>query len=66
MGLILPPSQRRSSTQEITWDRAKLYPKQEAAIFERKRISVIEASTKSWKTNTACSIVRGVTSARSA
>ena len=52
--------------QEFFWDRAKLYPKQEAAIFERKRISVIEASTKSGKTDPACSMVGGVTSARSA
>ena len=37
--------------------------KQEAAIFERKRISVIEASTKSGKTDPACSMVGGVTSA---
>ena len=56
---VIPP-------QEFVWDRAKLYPKQEAAIFERKRISVIEASTKSGKTDPACSMVGGVTSARSA
>ena len=52
--------------QGFVWDRAQLYPKQEAAIFERKRISVIEASTKSGKTDPACSMVGGVTSARSA
>ena len=56
---VIPP-------QEFVWDRTKLYPKQEAAIFERKRISVIEASTKSGKTDPACSMVGGVTSARSA
>ena len=43
-GLVTP-------TQELVWDRAHLYPKQEAAIFELKRISVIEASTKSGKTD---------------
>jgi hypothetical protein len=56
----------QSQTQVVHWQRARLYPKQEAAIFERKRISVIEASTKSGKTDPACSMVGGVTSARSA
>jgi hypothetical protein len=65
MGLILP-SVEAVSHRRFVWDRAKLYPKQEAAIFERKRISVIEASTKSGKTDPACSMVGGVTSARSA
>jgi hypothetical protein len=66
MGLILPSVEAVIPPQEFVWDRAKLYPKQEAAIFERKRISVIEASTKSGKTDPACSMVGGVTSARSA
>src|SRR6185436_19695020 len=44
MGLILPSVEAVIPPQEFVWDRAKLYPKQEAAIFERKRISVIEAS----------------------
>ena len=48
--LILPSVEAVIPPQEFVWDRAKLYPKQEAAIFERKRISVIEASTKSGKT----------------
>jgi hypothetical protein len=30
--------------------RPKLYPKQEAAIFDPRRISIVEASTKSGKT----------------
>jgi hypothetical protein len=64
MGLILPSVEAVIPPQEFVWDRAKLYPKQEAAIFERKRISVIEAS--SGKTDPACSMVGGVTSARSA
>ena len=50
MGLILPSVEAVIPPQEFVRDRAKLYPKQEAAIFERKRISVIEASTKSGKT----------------
>jgi hypothetical protein len=66
MELILPSVEAVIPPQEFVWDRAKLYPKQEAAIFERKRISVIEASTKSGKTDPACSMVGGVTSARSA
>ena len=66
MGLILPSVEAVIPPQEFVWDRAKLYPKQEVAIFERKRISVIEASTKSGKTDPACSMVGGVTSARSA
>ena len=67
MGLIMPTVQQvQSQTQKVVWQRARLYPKQEAAIFERKRISVIEASTKSGKTDPACSMVGGVTSARSA
>jgi hypothetical protein len=67
MGLILPSVQQvKSKTQKVVWKRADLYPKQEAAIFDRKRISVIEASTKSGKTDPACSMVGGVTSARSA
>ena len=41
MGLILPSVEAVIPPQEFVWDRAKLYPKQEAAIFERKRISVI-------------------------
>ena len=57
MGLILPSVEAVIPPQEFVWDRAKLYPKQEAAIFERKRISVIEASTKSGKTDPACSMV---------
>ena len=64
--LMVPSVELVTPTQEFVWDRAKLYPKQEAAIFERKRISVIEASTKSGKTDPACSMVGGVTSARSA
>jgi hypothetical protein len=34
----------------IDYDRPKLYPKQEAAIFDPRRMSIIEASTKSGKT----------------
>ena len=49
-GLILPLVEAVSH-RRFVWDRAKLYPKQEPAIFERKRISVIEASTKSGKTD---------------
>ena len=48
--LILPSVEAVIPPQEFVWDRAKLYPKQAAAFFERKRISVIEASTKSGKT----------------
>ena len=67
MGLIMPTVQQvKPQFQKVHWQRARLYPKQEAAIFERKRISVIEASTKSGKTDPACSMVGGVTSARSA
>ena len=44
-----------AQTQVVKWTRARLYPKQEAAIFERKRISVIEASTNSGKTEGAVS-----------
>jgi hypothetical protein len=51
MGLILPSVQQvKAQTQKVVWKRADLYPKQEAAIFDRRRISVIEASTKSGKT----------------
>src|SRR3954452_20735741 len=51
MGLILPEQEIiKTSLAEFDWERADLYPKQEAAIFEPKRISVIEASTKSGKT----------------
>jgi phage FluMu gp28-like protein len=51
MGLILPSVQKvQAQTQKVVWKRARLYPKQEAAIFDRRRISVIEASTKSGKT----------------
>jgi hypothetical protein len=35
----------------IAYKRPLLYPKQEAAIFDPKRISVVEASTKSGKTS---------------
>jgi hypothetical protein len=35
--------------REIMYERPKLYPKQEAAIFDPARISCIEASTKSGK-----------------
>src|SRR3954470_5974079 len=37
MGLILPSVEAVIPPQEFVWDRAKLYPKQEAAIFERIR-----------------------------
>ena len=51
MGLILPSVQKvQPQTQVVHWQRARLYPKQEAAIFDRRRISVIEASSKSGKT----------------
>jgi len=51
MGLILPSVQQvKAQTQKVVWKRADLYPKQEAAIFDRRRISIIEASTKSGKT----------------
>ena len=65
MGLILP-SVEAVIPPQVRLGSSELYPKQEAAIFERKRISVIEASTKSGKTDPACSMVGGVTSARSA
>jgi len=39
-----------SKLREITFRRPKLYPKQLAAIYSPKRISCIEASTKSGKT----------------
>ena len=61
---MVPSVELVTPTQEFVWDRAKLYPKQEAAIFERKRISVIEASTKSGKTDTRLLHGRSVTSAR--
>ena len=57
------PSARLSSKMRRASQGSK---RMEAAIFERKRISVIEASTKSGKTYPACSMVGGVTSARSA
>lgn len=37
----------------LDWERPPLYPKQLAAIYEKKRISCIEASTKAGKTS-AC------------
>jgi len=36
---------------EILWQRPVLYPKQKAAIFDKHRYSLIEASTKSGKTS---------------
>ena len=45
-----PPPTEVAGTQRIRYRRAKLYPKQEAAIFERARYSLIEATTKAGKT----------------
>jgi hypothetical protein len=65
MGLILPsveaviPPQVRLGSSEAVSHAGSSH-------LERKRISVIEASTKSGKTDPACSMVGGVTSARSA
>jgi hypothetical protein len=52
VGLMMPvaPKFQGVRRKEVRWKRAQLYPKQEAAIFDRRRISVIEASTKSGKT----------------
>jgi hypothetical protein len=41
---------RRARRVVYEWERPRLYPKQEAAIFEDARYSIIEASTKSGKT----------------
>jgi hypothetical protein len=43
-----PEVRRRQAI--LDFDRPNLYPKQEEAIFDPKRISIIEASTKSGKT----------------
>ena len=40
----------KTQTVELDYDRPWLYPKQEAAIFSKARIALIEASTKSGKT----------------
>ena len=39
-----------STTEEITYVRPGLYPKQEAALFNEARYAVVEASTKAGKT----------------
>ena len=37
-------------TEQLIWERPKLYAKQEAAVYDPARYAVIEASTKSGKT----------------
>jgi hypothetical protein len=44
------PPEKRKIQREFNWNRPTLYPKQLAAIYDPRRISVIEASTKSGKT----------------
>jgi hypothetical protein len=47
----MPVIAPQKKTIKLRFDRPKLYPKQEAAVYDAHRIAVIEASTKSGKTS---------------